>query len=140
MSASVTVQRVVVPSWHPTTSPNGSHGHWAAHNKRHHIDRDMAWARAMQAGWTFVPGKVRLTIVFVYPRKVRVDSDNLVARCKGLIDGLKRHEGLMGQGRTAAYVRRQGFFTDDSTEYLELVVRAETQPGVKQLEIELEAL
>lgn len=84
----------------------------------------------MQAGWTAVAGRVRLTIVLVYPRKYRVDADNLAARCKGLLDGLKS-DHKHNQGRL-------GWFADDSTEWLDLVVRAEVRPGQKATEITLE--
>lgn len=86
-------------------SANGSHGHWSTRQKKHDIDRDTAWASAKHAGWRYETGKVRLTITLVYTRKYRVDADNLAARCKGVIDGLK------------------GWFVDDDTEHLELAVR-----------------
>src|SRR5437868_5844915 len=91
MTVSPGRQTVVIHHWHPTTNPNGSHLHWATHQKKHDIDCDVAWACARQAGWEFVPGRVKLTITMVYPRKYRVDADNLAARCKGLIDGLRSH-------------------------------------------------
>lgn len=131
------VQTAVIQHWHPTMSANGSHGHWATHQKKHNIDRDMAWACARQAGWEFVPGRVRLTITLVYPRRYRVDADNLVAKCKGLIDGLKTlHYG--GGFNLTPVIRRSGFFTDDSTEWLELIVRAVVEPGVKETRLQLE--
>lgn len=83
-----------------------------------------------------MPGKVRLTIVLVYPRKYRVDADNLVAKCKGLIDGLK----CPGMGRDCVKFHHKGFFYEDSTVWLELVVRAEVEPGVKATRITLESV
>lgn len=136
------VQRLVILGWHPTMSANGSHGHWATRNRRHHVDRDMAWASAMQAGWTPVIGKARLTITLVYSRKYRVDADNLAARCKGLIDGLKTeyHTGGFPRNPFAA-IKRPGFILDDSTEWLELRVLAEVRPGEpKSTEMVLEQI
>lgn len=122
-------QELTIENWHPATSANRSHDHWRKTQKAHHADRDMAWASAMQAGWQFVPGKVRLTVVLVYSRRYRVDADNLASKCKGLIDGLN----VSNRGRL-------GWFTDDDTEHLELVVRAVVEPGVKQTRIFLEAV
>lgn len=125
-------QSLTITDWHPTTSAN-ARGNWRMTHKRHHVDRDMAWASAMQAGWTFVGGKVRLTIVLVYPRKYHVDADNLVAKCKGLIDGLRKED-------ISTRDLRHGYFTDDDTEHLDLVVRAEVEKGVKATRITLESL
>lgn len=121
---------MTITDWHPATSANRSHDHWRKTQKAHHADRDMAWASAMQAGWTRVPGKVRLTVVLVYPRKYRLDADNLASKCKGLIDGLKS-DHVHNHGRL-------GWFADDSTEYLELDVRAVVERGVKQTRLTLE--
>jgi Holliday junction resolvase RusA-like endonuclease len=105
-------------------SANGSVGHWRTRQKKHDIDRDTAWAAAKHAGWKFVPGRVKLTITLCYTGRYRVDADNLAYRCKGMIDGLKGD-----------------FFTDDSTEWLVLDVRAQmAMPGVKELHIELESI
>jgi hypothetical protein len=125
-------QHLVIPDWHPTMSANGSHGHWATRQKKHDVDMMMAWASAKHAGWTFMSGRVKLTITLVYPRTYRVDADNLAARCKGLIDGLK--------GPNSKKMLNSGFFTDDNTQWLELTVRAEVRKGCKQTEITLESL
>lgn len=127
-------QELLIRGWHPRTSPNGSHGHWSTHQRNHDVDRDMAWASARQAGWTYVPGRVRLTITLVYPRKPVPDPDNAVARCKGLIDGLTEKRYVSGiQER-----RYSGWFTDDSTEWLDLEVRVVVEKGIKAVRIELE--
>lgn len=140
-------QTLTITDWHPTMNPNGRNSsrgaHWAVARKKHQIDRDMAWASARQAGWEFVPGKVRLNIVFVYPHTVHVDPDNLTARCKGLIDGLKTHQASRPKGSTIRAVAlpvRRGFITDDTTQYLDLHVSARTEKGVKAIEITLESI
>lgn len=112
------IQTMTIADWHPSTSANRSHDHWRKIRQAHHADQTMAWAAAQQAGWRYVVGKVSLTIVLIYPRTYRVDADNLAAKCKGLIDGLKLH-------------RDRGFFRDDSTEWLDLHVSAEVRKGVK---------
>jgi hypothetical protein len=101
----------------------------------------MAWASAKHAGWQFVNGRVRLTITLVYPRKYRVDADNLAARCKGLIDGLKNYTPPrpVAIPHTGIEVRR-GFIEDDDTEHMELLVRAEVRRGEKATEITLEPM
>lgn len=124
------VQTLTISNWHPLTSANRSHDHWRKIQRAHHIDRDMAWASAMQAGWKAIPGKVRLTIVLVYPRTYRIDTDNLHTKCKGLIDGLKS-DYRNNHGRL-------GWFADDSTEWLELIVRVEVEKGKKETRLTLE--
>lgn len=128
-------QTLRVENWHPATTPNARARHWRQVQQRHHLDRDMAWARARQANWEFMPGRVKLTIAFVYPRTVRVDADNLVARCKGLIDGLK----CPRFGRDCVNLHHLGFFTDDCVEFLDLHVNARIEKGVKATEISLES-
>lgn len=134
----MTAQFLRIDGWHPTSSPNAQNHHWRTRQKRHHADRDMAWASAKHAGWDFVQGRVRLTITLVYPRKYRVDADNMVARCKGLIDGLKSQSIARKQARYEIVEQRGGFFTDDSTEWLDLRVEAVVEPGVKATRLTLE--
>lgn len=139
------VQTLVLEGWHPTTTPNAQKRHWRDVQRRHHVDRDMAWASALQAGWTPVVGKARLTVTLVYSRRYRVDADNLAARCKGLIDGLKPHVSTarIPDGRVMFEVdtRQRGFIVDDDTEHLELRVLAEVRPGApKCTELMLEAI
>jgi hypothetical protein len=156
-----TGQSLTIKDWHPRTNVNGDNArrHWSVIRRNHDIDRDMAWASAKQAGWVFVSGRVKLTITLVYPRKYRVDADNLAARCKGLIDGLKQvsmpyiHTGRANccrrwrSGGSCQYLEKgnvlerivesEGFFTDDSTEWLDLEVRAAVERGVKETQITL---
>ena len=115
------VQSLVIPGWLPEQLAN-SHLHWRVHRKRHHTARDTVWAYARQAGWQPVKTRARLTIVLVFPRKYGrgMDADNAVARCKGAIDGLKP------------------WIVDDSTDWLELDVRAIVEPGVRETRITLE--
>ena len=114
-------QSLTIPSWLPAPVLNGSRQvHWTVLRKRAEADKIMAWSAAKQAGWTFVPGKVRMVVTLVFPVNRRRDRDNTMARCKHVIDGLK---GV--------------FFTDDSMDMLDLEVRAEVQPGTKATHIEL---
>ncbi len=116
------IQTLTIPDWFPAWNPNGTgnRSHWAALAKRKKADELMVWASAKHANWRKVEGKARLTIVFVYPRRVRLDTDNLYARVKGCVDGLKP------------------WFRDDSTEWLDLHVTSEVQPGKKALVLTLE--
>lgn len=136
----MTVQSLWISDWHPKSSPNNQKRHWRTVQQNHHHDRDMAWASAKHAGWEFMPGKVRLTITLIYPRKYRVDADNLAARCKGIIDGLKSQAFTTRHSRGEIVYQRAGFCTDDSTEWLELIVRAEVQRGRKGVHMLLESL
>lgn len=134
------VQRCVITDWHPTVNPNQRTNHWSVARKRHDIDAQTAWATAKQAGWAFVPGKVRLTIVLVYKKRPLPDQDNLVARVKGCVDGLRDVQMAAIQKGHMDPRAGRGFFHDDSPEYLELVVRAEVRPEVKCVELELESI
>lgn len=145
MSEVPRVQTLEIRDWLPTVNPNGSRArrHWSVMRKFHDIDRDMAWAAARQAGWVFVPGRVRLTITLVFPRKPIPDPDNAVARCKGLIDGLKNRDQRVKTGnQLAPWVGciQQNFFTDDDSEHLDLRVNAVVEKGIKAVRITLEAL
>lgn len=118
-------QELRILDWHPQWNPNGTgnRSHWATLRKRKKADEVMVWSAAKQAGWSFMPGRVHLEIVFVYPRTVRVDTDNLYSRVKGCLDSLK------------------GWcIEDDSTDVLDLRVRAEVRKGVKALEMTLESV
>ena len=115
-------QKLVITDWHPQFNPNGTgnRSHWATIGRKKRADQTMVWAAAKQANWLLYPGKVQLEIVFVYPRKVRVDTDNLYARVKGCVDALKGW-----------------WIDDDRSDVLDLRVRSEVRPGVKALEMTL---
>lgn len=114
-------QTLVIKDWVPAPLANGSHGHWSQRQKKIKAAKTMAWACARYAGWAFVPGRVRLTIVYVFPVNRKRDTDNLYTRSKGLVDGLKGD-----------------FFTDDDTEHLELVVLAVVLPKTTETRLMLE--
>lgn len=115
-------QVATIPDWHPAQRLNSqTKRHWSAIQKQHDAEAQRAYWAAKAAGWTRLEGRVRLEIVFVYPRRYRVDADNLYARVKGILDGIKTH-----------------FFKDDSTEWLDLRVRARFG-APKAVEMTLEA-
>lgn len=122
MTTTHTVQRLAIVGWHPAQVANGSHGHWATRKKHHDEAAGMAWAHAQRAGWSRVTSRARLRLTYVFPQQRRRDIDNLVARSKGFIDGLKP------------------WLVDDSTDWLLLQVNAEVSPGIKALRVELEEL
>lgn len=113
-------QSLTIVGWLPAQLANSHLSPWEV-RKRRQAAKTMAWTAAKQAGWRFVPGKVHLTVTLVFSVNRKRDTDNLYARVAGLVNGLKRD-----------------FFTDDSTDYLDLVVRADVRKGVKQTEITLE--
>lgn len=126
----VTAQKLTIEGWVPPPVLNGSRQrHWSTLRAEAQAVKTRVWLAARAAGWVFVPGKVRLTVVFVFPNHRRRDIDNLTARCKHLIDGLKP--------RGVIY---PGYFTDDSIDLLDLSVRAEVRPGVTATELTLEAV
>lgn len=115
-------QTLLIEGWLPAPVLNGSRQkHWATLRKEALAAKTMAWTSAKQAGWVFVPGKVKLTVVFVFGVNRHRDTDNLYARAKHLVDGLK----VM-------------FFEDDDTDHLELVVLAVVLRGVKETRMLLE--
>ena len=133
-------QWCTIEDWHPTTNPNQRTSHWSVGRKRHYVDAQTAWATAKQAGWVFIAGKVRLTVTLVYKKKPLPDHDNAVARCKGIVDGLRNHPSPWIKPRPGYPMLSGllGFFEDDSPEWLELEVRAVVEPGVKATRLELE--
>lgn len=142
-------QSLTIREWLPPPVLNGSRQkHWATLRKEAAAVKTMAWASAKQAGWTFVSGKVRLTVTFVFPVKRTRDTDNLVARAKHLVDGLKCRGGMYvpvdTQGRMLGPAERRiiagGFFTDDSVDWLELEVQAMVERGVKETRVSMEAV
>ena len=116
------IQRCTVTDWLPSMSANGSHGHWKPKQNQHDTDMQTVYGAALFAKWKPIASRARLSITLVFPQRRRRDTDNLHYRVKGVIDGIKP------------------FVVDDDTEHLDLVVRAETRPGVKAVELVLEAL
>lgn len=119
-------QTMEIPGWRPAPLANVRGDNWRKREKSLKAAQEKVWAAAMQSGWHFVPGRVRLTITLVFGEARRRDADNLVTRCKGAIDGLKSHRVSTVRGvKLPAPVVRKGWFEDDDTEHLELVVQAE---------------
>lgn len=123
-SAGGSVQTLVIRGWLPPDIANASRQrHWTAIRKAAKATQTLVWASAKHAGWRYVGDdapRMRLTVVFVFSVHRKRDQDNLVARCKHMVDGLKP------------------FLIDDDLEHLELVVNAEVRPGVQQVELTLE--
>jgi Holliday junction resolvase RusA-like endonuclease len=117
----MSVQRLVIQDWLPAQIAN-SHLNWREHRKRLKAAQVMAWASARQAGWVPLVGRARLTITLVFRTQRRRDTDNLYARVKGVVDGLKE------------------WFVDDDTDHLELIVRSEVRRGQRATEITLEGI
>ena len=116
---SVSVQRLRIAGWLPAQVANGSHGHWSTRRGIYQRAKLGAYVAALDARWRPVRGRARLDIVLVFPQHRRRDTDNLYARCKGLVDGIKP------------------FIVDDATEWLELHVSARVEPGRRAVEMTL---
>ncbi len=110
-----------IPGWLPEQMANGSHGHWSQRQKKLTQAANMAYWHAKQAGWTPLTTRARLDIVLVFPQRRHRDHDNLVSRCKGLIDGIKP------------------FVVDDCTDWLDLHVSARVEAGCRAVVMELRA-
>jgi Holliday junction resolvase RusA-like endonuclease len=119
VSTNSAVQRCVVEDWLPPPMVNGtaSRRHWAFYYRSSKSAQKTVWATAKHAGWVKIQTKAHLTITLIFPQKRRRDTDNLYARCKSLIDGLK------------------DFIVDDSTDWLELEVRERVEPKRKATEL-----
>lgn len=118
----MTEQTLTIRGWHPEQLANGPHEHWATKARKKRDAARVAYLSALGAEWVKVPGRVRLEIVFVFPQRRRRDPDNLYARAKGLIDGVKE------------------FFEDDDADHLDLHVSALVQPKTKETRLRLMAL
>ena len=112
-------QTLTIVGWVPEQLANGPQGSWRNTWRKKKDAASMAIGHARQAEWVFMSGKVKMEIVYIFPQKRRRDPDGLVSRSKGVIDGLKV------------------FFTDDSTDYLDLSVTAEVIPGIKATRVTL---
>lgn len=119
------IQTLTITDWVPQQISNGPvAASWRKTAKAKKAAKIMAWACAKQAGWAFVPGRVRLTVTYTFPVKRARDRDNLYSRTIGLVNGLKGE-----------------FFTDDSIQHLDLVVADPlVEKGVKSTRIELEPI
>lgn len=114
-------QRLVIEGWLPPHELNGPHQHWATRRQQRLMAGLTVLGAARHADWRRVEGRVRLTVTFVYPRKYRIDAENLHARLKGPLDALKGE-----------------YFVDDSMDWLDLVVRVRVEKGRKATELVLE--
>ncbi len=118
-----TGQSLVIQGWVPPPVLNGSRQrHWTVLRKEAQMVKDTVWASAKQAGWRYVGDdapRQKLTVTFVFPSHRRRDIDNLYARAKHLVDGIKP------------------FIVDDDSEHLDLEVRAVVERGMKETRIEL---
>lgn len=131
-------QECTIANWHPTTNPNGGHGHWATAHRLRINDRDTVCGAVCFAKWQPVVGRARLTVELVYPRNRLPDRDNAYARCKGLIDAIRPHEHV--ERRLRVTVPCAGFVKDDSGEWLDPVVVPVYEKGVKATRLILESL
>ena len=116
------IQELTIPDWLPKQITNG-HPSWKVAWAARQNAKQRAWAAAQKAGWTFMPGRVQLTITYVFPVLRTRDHDNLVARSIGIVNGLKKV-----------------FFEDDSTDCLTLIVKAEVKPKEKRTVLVLETM
>jgi len=118
------VQTLVIPAWLPEQVANGPHGHWSTRQKKLGNAQLVTWSAAKNARWIPVTGRAKLTVTFIFPVRRRRDIDNLYARAKGVVDGVKRG----------------GWIVDDSSEWLDLSVLAEVEPGLRATVLKLEPL
>ncbi len=118
-------QTLEIPGWLPEPLANVSGDHWRKREKKLRNAQTVVWVAAKQAGWAPVTGRAKLTITLVFGVQRRRDTDNLYARVKGCVDGLKPHPAATAQFKQALVIDSPGWITDDDTEHLELVVRAE---------------
>lgn len=115
-------QSLVIPAWLPEQVANARHAHWGQRYTQLKHAQVTVWAAAMRAKWRPIKGRAKLTVTFIFPQQRRRDVDNLYARAKGVVDGVKRG----------------GWIVDDDSAHLDLVVRAEVQHGVKATVLLLE--
>ena len=115
-------QTLVIKDWLPAPLSNGPHGHWSERARKLKAAQIMVWACGKQEGLQPIAGRARCTITLVFSVPRRRDTDNLYARVKGVVDGLVKG----------------GWLQDDSTDYLDLHVRAEVKARTKETRIELE--
>ena len=115
-------QSFCMAGWVPAAVANGSYGHWSTHQRKLRGAQVHTTVCAREAGIRPVAGRARVVITLTFPNHRRRDTDNLYARCKGVIDGLVRG----------------GYIEDDDTDRLDLVVKGVVCTGYTSTLIELE--
>jgi len=103
--------KIELPWPDPRLNPNRSKGvHWASTSElraRQKSDARLLALQAMRAqGYVPPPGVLPLCITFVQPDKRARDRDNLLAACKGLLDGLSQALGVDDQHFDPVTIRR----------------------------------
>lgn len=124
IAATPAVQSLEIEGWLPAPNANVSGDNWRKREKRLKAAQVMVWATAKQAEWVPVQGRAKLTVTLVFGVQRRRDTDNLYSRVKGLVDG----------------VVKGGWLRDDSSDVLELVVKAEVSRAWTGTRMTLEAL
>lgn len=116
-------QQLTIRGWHPPNVMNGSQTNRYTRQAIKKQAETTVWVSAKHAQWVKVTGRARLTVVLVYSRGVRMDRDNLYARCKPICDGIKE------------------WIVDDSLKWLDLRADVAVRPGAeKATELTLEAV
>lgn len=124
IAATPAVQSLEIEGWLPAPNANVHADNWRKREKRLKAAQVMGWATAKQAEWVPVQGRAKLTVTLVFGVQRRRDTDNNYSRAKGLVDGLVKG----------------GWLRDDSSEVLELVVKAEVSRAWTGTRMTLEAL
>lgn len=115
---------VVVPGWVPDSrlSLNGRlRTHWRVLGALRSEAKTMLTVALLAAQLAPVTGRARVAIDFVYPRRRRRDPDGLAGLAKPLLDALVDY----------------GVLVDDSSEDIDLAVRALTERGTTETRIRI---
>lgn len=81
------MKEIILPWPHSSLSPN-SRVHWAEKSRHNKSTKNYAWAATLEAKIKLVEGPIDLHITFRPADKRRRDIDNMIASCKGLLDGV----------------------------------------------------
>lgn len=113
-------QTLVIEGWLPEQLANSHLSHWVR-RRALAAAKERTAIHLRAAGFSPIAGKARLAITLVFPTVRLRDSDNLMARCKGVIDSFVA----------------LGLIEDDDTEHLEVAVTARVEPRRAAVEIVL---
>ena len=108
--------------WMPPAATNGPHGSWVQGWRKRRDAKANAYLAAKVYRLEPMRGRVRLTATFTFPQKRRRDMDGLMARLKGVIDGIVQ----------------AGVLEDDDMAHLEIRVVERVVPHTTRLDIVLE--
>ena len=81
------MKEIILPWPHSSLSPN-SRVHWAEKSRHNKSTKNHAWAATLESKFKAHEGPIDLHITFRPADRRKRDIDNMIASCKGMLDGV----------------------------------------------------